>query len=302
MELSYEQRISTDMVNISTPEIFFIIQGPVEERTSDVSYDPKASLLNLVCKTMNTGVQVVVSSWDGHLNREDIQVIEGLGATVILSKKFIPPGGGDIDTRIRKLANKALMYYTTKVGLEYVNKNSKNSENCFVVKVRSDVDLDVQKIVDCIRSNNSILKGRFLIQYFEPLAFGLKSMRIPDFWFGAYFNDINKLVTILSDKACAGNSFSLLSHYDFSLSLLSSLGFKHVKYVLGLEQFRFTHPESKSKAFLHYLLRFINSIIFNFRVVDRFVLGTRDIEMSIVWRGRIFYKDEMFSFKKRFFT
>ena len=302
MDLSQEQRISTDMVNLSIPEIFCIIQGPIEERHSDVSFDPKASLFDLVRKTTSAGARVVVSSWEGHLTKKDIQVLEGLNATVILSKHFVPPQGDHIDSRIRKLSNKALMYYSLKAGLDYVGKNCENSENCFVVKIRSDIDLNVQKIVDFIQSNNSILKGRFLIQYFDPFVFGLKSMRIPDFWFGGYFDEVSKLVSALCHNACAGKSFSLLSHYDISLTLLSSMGFVHVKYVLGLEQDRFTHPKSKFVAMLHYSLRIINSVIFNFTLVDKFILAGRDIEMSIVWRGRIFYKDEPFMFNKRFFN
>ena len=286
------------MVNLSKPEIFFIIQGPIEERTSDISYDPKASLLGLVRKTIKTGARVVFSGWVGDLKKEDIKIIEDLGAAIILSKKFVPYGGDHIDSRIRKLSNKALMYHTIKQGLKYVGENSKNSENCFVVKIRSDIDLDVQKIVDLIGMYYLNLKGRFLIQYFEPLFLGLKSMRIPDFWFGGYYKDINILLTELSNRASAGRSFPVVSHYDFSLALLSSLGFKHVQYVLGLEYLRFTHPKAKLKSFIHYLLRFINSAIFNYAALDLFFTGTRDIEMSIIWRGRNFYKDELFSFNK----
>ena len=87
----------------------------------------------------------------------------------------------------------------------------------------------------------------------------------------------------------------------FNLLLLLSIGFKHVEYDLGLEQYRITEPKSRCKAILQYLLRFINSILFSCIVINKFIFAVRDIEMSIVWQGKIFYKEELFSFNKRIF-
>ena len=283
------------------PKIIFVIQGPIEFRSTDVDFDPKQTLINLVKKMVAADAHVVVSSWLGGLSESDILGIESLGAKVFNSTKFMPPGGDHADERIRKLSNKAFMYYTLDIGLNYIYKQFSDLSNCYVIKVRSDIDFDVAKLIQFVSLNKDNLRERILVQYFEPLLPGLHSMRIPDFWFGGYFHEIFKLNGLLLKKALEGRSFSNVSHYDISLSILYRRGLKYVEHVKLIEDLRLLRPALRWNLLLHYLFRVTNNLIFNLINRKYFVPCDRDIEMSIIWRGRLFYKDELNSFNKRYF-
>lgn len=283
------------------PKIIFVVQGPVESRSTDVDFDPNQSLIDLVNKMVGAGADVVVSTWHGGLSESEISAIERMGSKVLNSTRFMPPDGDSADERIRKLSNKALMYYTLEAGLKFIDKQFGDLNNCFVIKVRSDMDFDVVKLIDFVNLNKDNLNKRILVQYFEPFLFGLHSMRIPDFWFGGYFYDISGLNRLLLKKALEGRSFSNVSHYDISLSLLYKRGLKYVRYTKFIEDKRFLRPDDKFNFLLHNLFRFLNTLIFNLINLRYFVPCDRAIEMSIKWRGRIFYLDELTSFYKRYF-
>lgn len=281
--------------------LVFIIQGPVSIRDTDVNFNPYDSIQNLIKKILKFDAQVILSTWHDDLDEEQVAELERLGAHIILNEKISAPYTNHENKIIKHLANKFFMYHTTFEGIKFIEKNLTSLEETYVVKIRSDIEVDINMIIRHIERNYlSRLHTGILIQYLEPLLLNLSSMRIPDFWYGGMFKDFKILNELLHKRAKNGTSFSFLSHYDISLAFLYLNNIKSVTLVQNLEIQKILNP----KIFVrisHAALRLYHTILFNKIYNKYFHLCDREVEKSIIWRGRLFYEVEQNSFNKRKF-
>lgn len=194
------------------------------------------------------------------------------------------------------------MYHTTVQGIKFIETHLTKPESTYVVKIRTDIDIDINMIIRHIERNyTSRLQTGILIQYLEPFLLHLSSMRIPDFWYGGMFKDFKNLNDLLYQRAKNGVSFSFLSHYDISLAFLWLQNIKSVNHVQKLEKQKILKPKNIFVKIVHAILRTYHTIIFNKISNNYFHLCDCEVEKSIIWRGRIFYKLELHSFNKRKF-
>lgn len=283
-------------------KIVFIIQGPVSNRDTDIDFNPYVSLQNLIKKIVKLDAYVILSTWDTDLDKEQVAELKRLGAHIILNKKISAPYTNSENKIIKHLANKFFMYHTTVEGIKFIKNNLTNLESTYVVKIRSDVEVDINMIVRHIEKNyTSQLQSGILIQYLEPFLPHLSSMRIPDFWYGGIFKDFKILNDLLYERAKNGKSFSFLSHYDISLAFLYLQNIVSVNHVKNLEEQKMLNPKNIFFRVFHTILRIYHTFIFNKIYNNYFHLCDREVEKSIIWRGRIFYQLELNSFNKRKF-
>ena len=197
------------------------------------------------------------------------------------------------------LNNKAKQYLSFLAG---INEIKDKLTDVFIVKIRSDITLNLDRMLREIKNKNADL----IFQYF--CAFSLKCKipyaYLPDFWFagkGEILKDIfeNLYIDSISDAALQ----KTLAHYDIALGIIS---YYHPNTRLLTDKLKKMFPEKSLKEYIIkffssfkyvYLKKIMSNLIFHFiqlyfilkfnRLILRKKILTcsKDVEYSIIWRG-----------------
>lgn len=291
-----------------------------------VNFNSEATILKNVKQLKKLGIhKIVYSGWTTDVTSEFKKKLTRLGVKAIVSdpssaKSYKRTGGNlyrlkdsNLDSNPLFYDNRIKQYYSFLRGLDRLKEEYDDLSNLIVIKMRSDIELDFNTLVNFICSNkNLIKKGSLIIQYLTTFknCGTIFQLHFPDFWFVSNGKTLKDIFEELYFRDLAGKYFSASPHEDIFCSIIN----QNYPFLVSILSFSFpltTHTELPLselirlcflngrfkfckdilKRFNYYFFHIFSSlIILRLYQNKRIIPAPKEVEYSIKWRGDLYLR------------
>lgn len=258
-------------------KFILIIQGPILsigrsgktnsetefKADSIIEFDTTENINKLVNKFGNLFEEIILSTWQSE-NTSLINKHEKLN--IIKNIEPISPIIGKFDNHVI-LNNKYKQIIGLKLGIESIT--IKESNDIYLIKIRTDQYIDLENLIDWITINYNIINDKICVPHFRLSQLNnVVSPYIADFYWGG---KKEKILT-LCDSLLAYNNFEFESiiHYD----IFFKYALKKLKSIEKILLF------TNSTKFTFQLYNYFQKIIF-----EEFYSFPFEIYYNLKWRG-----------------
>ena len=292
-------------------KIIAIIQGPVSSpgRTfstnrmrelgrfnneSDlvIDFNSRSTILENIKKIHDCGIATIYSGWLGDCPPDFKEEIEDMGTKVILSDATNAPSVFEKDTPFKNVlavANKTKQYYSLFHGL----KSIKNLSEHLVIKMRSDMTLDLDKLLtEIYKHRNSLISdSTILIQHLKYQAHSKRlSFWIPDFIFVGRGDVIRHISEDLLIRSLNNDSYSNNPHVDLGNAILRFHWPFFPKFNTDSQSLRKLLKESRlimlAREIINRTAQLVLREKLSFLQRNRLLIPmSKKVQHSIIWRG-----------------
>lgn len=232
-------------------KIYVIIQGPVlskgrnfktsiqiltKEFNSDeelvVTFNSSQTIIENSEQLIKKGINVIYSGWEKECPETLKQKLIKKGVTVILSDPNKAPSSlkesGSFRHSLKKgnpilMDNRIKQYFSLLEGL---NSISDELSKTIIIKIRSDISLNFDRLIEELKNKQTIIENNaIIVQHFStpPVSsFYRKNIRgVPDFWFVGKGNVLKKIFQDLCYRSINNKEHSHSPHTAITIGIVN---------------------------------------------------------------------------------